>query len=294
MVLNGHNEQEPEHGTYEYEYQQPDGVLRYDRIRSEASPSLLWLTLTQEEDSWGKIHNEPRRTFEDFLHLIELTSVRLETISLGLMTSSPKEYYHMRTASSAYPFARLTILLHRGFNEDDAPSRQHRHDDFIQTARRAEIAQMRNYLMLKTLRDEPHILWLDADIFELDTGLVQRMMAHSEAQEDTGIITARCTAGENRNYDLNAWAGTRESQRHVVELTAGTAEDDLVHLDTVGATILYMRASLVWRGLSFPHQFVVGTSWGNDGVDGLESEGLCYRARGLQGGGCAVMGGAWK
>jgi len=88
--------------------------------------------------------------------------------------------------------------------------------------------------------------------------------------------------------------GTRDDQRHVVELMNGTFNDDSIELNAVGATILYMRPSLVWRGLSFPRQYTVGTSWGEDDVDGLESEGLCYRARGLQGGGCAVMGGSWK
>ena len=84
-----------------------------------------------------------------------------------------------------------------------------------------------------------------------------------------------------------------ELENGSIELRISVTDDDLIDLDTVGATILYLRASLIWRGLNFPHQFVVGTRWRKDGWDGIESEGLCYRARGLSGGKCAVLGGDW-
>lgn len=82
-----------------------------------------------------------------------------------------------------------------------------------------------------------------------------------------------------------------EKVRLVDELIEGTRDGELVRLDAVGGTILYMRAGLVWEGLNFPSYNVVGTSWGRDGGDGIETEGVCYAARGLEGGGCYVLGG---
>lgn len=83
----------------------------------------------------------------------------------------------MKIISKDFNFARLTILLHSGFNEENTPARKHRHDKKIHTARRAEIAQLRNHLMLTMLREEQHLLWLDGDIFKLDEGIIQRMFA---------------------------------------------------------------------------------------------------------------------
>jgi len=163
----------------------------------------------------------------------------------------------------------------------------------MQSARRAELAKLRNYLMLKSLHDERHIIWLDADVYDMDEGIVQRMVTISNDREDVGIITARCSEGGNPNYDLNAWAGTRENPQHVTDLLVNSTDDDLLPLTAVGATLLYIRASLVRRGVNFPYHDVVGTRWGENGNDGLESEGICYQARGLKGGGCFLLGGSW-
>lgn len=138
------------------------------------------------------------------------------------------------------------------------------------------------------------------------------MLAHSATNPDAGIITARCQDGPTYNYDKNSWAGGRvdksvkgaessdagireeeagRKQRLVDELIKRTGDGEVVRLDAVGGTVLYMRAKLVWEGLNFPSWNVVGTRWGRDGWDGIETEGVCYAARGLEGGGCYVLGG---
>ena len=287
-------------------------VTRYIRRRKNAASDLLWLSLTYDEDSWGRNRLRWTRTIDDFLKMIP-SQHNVETISLGLLTSSIDEYRKYISATSQYPFAKVEIFFHPGYHQGQRVDRDHRHDDEVQTVRRAEIATLRNYLMLKTLREEAHILWVDADIFYFDNGIVERILQHIQDQEEVGIITARCSRDGAEDYDRNAWRGTRKGPRgwdldqkeinqgelksqgqfHVDKLIVGTTDDDLIDLDTVGATILYLRASLIWRGLNFPHQFVVGTRWRKDGWDGIESEGLCYRARGLSGGKCAVLGGDW-
>ncbi|KAJ9652000.1 hypothetical protein H2198_008742 [Neophaeococcomyces mojaviensis] len=299
-------------GIVESETLLDDGVLQYTRTQGGATPNLLWLAMAYDNSSWGPNKDLKPRTLEDFLQIV-LSQYDMEATSLGLLTSSPDEYAIYKSTLQRYDFPRVTVFMHQGFHDGPTIDRNHRHDANVQTIRRAEMSKLRNYLMLRTLQQERHILWLDADVNRLDDGIVRRMVSHAHEREDVGILTARCSMGGMENYDLNAWRGTRQGprgwdlseeeisrgemelqgQHHVSELIRNTTNNDLVSLDTVGATILYIRASLVWRGLSFPHQYVIGTRWGKDGWDGIESEGLCYRARGLRGGKCMVLGGGW-
>ena len=165
--------------------------------------------------------------------------------------------------------------------------------------------------MLRTLRNEQHVLWLDADVYWLTPGIIQKMIQHSQAKPgNVGMITARCVQGNNKDYDRNAWAGPRltptpaQATDHFVpqatthtkfleQLVSNTSEDDLVHLDSVGGTILYMAADMVRQGLTFPVFNAVGTLWDTrEGWDGIETEGLCYIAKSL-GFGCFGLGGGW-
>lgn len=137
-----------------------------------------------------------------------------------------------------------------------------------------------------------------------------------------GLITARCENPGMNNYDLNAWAlpaanpadaRTRPNTEEMRNLRAGklymasstdpiiyvdhrteyTTDDEIFPLDSVGGTILYIKADLVRKGLNFPPYFVVGTSWDTpNGYDGIETEGLCYIARTI-GYGCYSLGGTW-
>jgi mannan polymerase complexes MNN9 subunit len=270
--------------------------MRHERAMADADSDLLWLILTYDETSWGLAPGllaNRKRSIEDFLEMLAATNLNLQNMSLGLMTSSEEEYNHFIQATKDIPVARVTIFMHPGFSTDAALDREHRHDSESQTARRTELAQLRNYLMLSALRDEQHVVWLDADVYYLDENIVQRMISHSESREDAGIITARCEAPWGPNYDLNAWAGPYKHAQIVADLVKDTSDDDLIPLTSVGATLLYIRASLVRKGVNFPPYYVVNTSWDGYGDDGIESEGMCYQARGLKGGGCFLLGGSW-
>lgn len=290
------------------------GAIKYSQTRRGAVADLLWLTMTYDQTSWGHNPGGDPRSIDDLLEIVQAQHNVTKT-SLGLLTSSLDEFKYYKHAVTKLPFPKITIILHPGLQDSTQThvSGKQRHDDRIQQGRRAELAKLRNYLMLKSLREETHIIWLDADVFYLDDGIVSRMLKHVRARPGVGILTARCAKGLKYDYDLNAWRGTRrgprgwdldqaeidageeglQGQYQVLELLDDTKDDDLVPLDTVGATLLYMRASLVWRGLTFPHQYIVGTRWGKDGWDGIESEGLCYRARGLKGGKCMLLGDPW-
>lgn len=290
-----------------------DGVTIYQREDYKKQPTILWLVITKDKKSWGQKNKEhPARTFQSFLDLLTSTHLNLTQLSLGLLTTSPQEYNHYKSLTHTLPLAKTTIILHPGYSHSPDLTHPNRKAPQIQTVRRAELAKLRNYLMLKSLTTEPHIIWLDADIHSLSPNIIQTMLAHAQSRPDIGLLTARCTYGPNQNYDKNAWAGIRpppppadpasastQTEHNAPQILADTLlrntnDTDLIPLTAIGAAILYIRSSLIFQGLSFPHQYTVGTRWDRDGYDGLESEGLCYRARGLEGGGCYLLGGEWR
>lgn len=124
------------------------------------------------------------------------------------------------------------------------------------------------------------------------------------------------------HYDLNAWAGRRqapnnvqqeklwkdvgswtpqgfEGEAHILDgLITGTTNDDIRRLDSVGGTILMIRADLIRMGLNFPVGYVVGMTYEHgEGFDGIETEGLCLMSRLMSRDGnstCFTMGGDWS
>lgn len=287
-----------------------DGTLRYLRDVSDTNPDILFLGLNKDARSWSSDFRSSQRTAYDFMDLLASTKLDLSTVSLAMMTSSTEEYESMKTASARLPFARISIHLRE--DGDQAVAYQGRHNPQVQLARQAGLATLRNYLMIRALQDEKHILWLDADVVELSENILQTMFANSDSNEDAGIITALCHQNQMANYDKNAWKigdtpqllgpiADADRESAVAELVAtrlmlpelinSTDDSALIAIDSVGGTILYIRAELVRQGLSFPHRNVVGTTWNQDGWIGVETEGICYAARGLNGGGCCVLGG---
>lgn len=295
-----------------------DGVRRFVRNYHNTHPDMIFMVLTKDKSSWGQETFKPSRTFHDYLSLINSTGLDMSQLSLGMMTSSEEEYALYKNATASTPIPRVTILFRKSEDDHDpnwwtSVPRGGRHSHAIQTQRRMHVATLRNELMSRTLHDEEHIIWIDSDIQYLSPDIVQTMRNHSEKVEDASIITARCQMGWNPDYDANSWAGARTkspssgrtaeeeedshvpaqtTQKHIGELIAGTTDEDIVPLDSVGGTILYVRASLVHQGLTFPPYYVIGTGWGRDGWDGLETEGMCYVARYLRGGGCYTLGGS--
>lgn len=290
-----------------------DGVHRHTKNTLNSEPNLLILVLSKDARSWGQNINQPLRTYNDFFQMIREMNLDPNAVSLGILTSDDQQYHELKKATSHAPFAKTSIYLHHGY-ANSTRLREDRHKDETQKERRREIARLRNYLLLRTLQDEAHIVWLDADIYRLSPDIVQTMISHS-SRPDVGLITARCEIGDIPDYDGNAWAGPRvapnaeelatldagglfvarfgEGSKGMKDLIKDTPRTDLFHLDSVGATILYIRAALVHQGLMFPPGFIVGTTWAREGWDGIESEGICYLAR-FMGAGCFGMGGDWQ
>ena len=284
---------------------------------SKRPADLLVLVLNNDETSWGVTnHGVAARTVGSLMELLQGTEYPSESISLGLLTSSGSEFARSKSAISRMGFSTSYVIHHPGYGSP--VERRDRHVEATQRERRRSIARLRNYLMLRTLQNEQHILWLDADVFWLAPGIIQKMIQQSNGRqgnrsEKVGMITARCLQDDNPDYDRNAWAGPRliptlaqqtnlptqfvpqatAETKFLAQLVGNTTEDDLVHLDSVGGTVLYIAADTVRQGLTFPTYNVVGTQWNStEGWDGIETEGVCYIAKSL-GFGCFGLGGAW-
>ncbi|KAI0172467.1 glycosyltransferase family 62 protein [Hypoxylon sp. FL1284] len=293
-----------------------DGTVFYHRHIVNTQPDILFQVLSRDSHSWSADFRSTRRTIYDFLDMVVSTDLDLTRVSLGLMTASRDEFEAAKEAITPLPFARVALLYRE--NDGGGPASKIRYEDRhrpeVQRTRRGAIASARNYLTARTLQDEEHVVWVDADIVEFSDGLIQTMIAHAQKRDDVGILTALCTQTITANYDKNAWSYNRDeplvnglvqdkdfdkaadtlvdTRTYIDELIKGTTNDDIVPLDSVGGTILYIKASLLRQGVNFPTSYIVGTTWPHEGWVGIESEGLCYMASQLEGGGtCFVLGG---
>jgi hypothetical protein len=113
----------------------------------------------------------------------------------------------------------------------------------FQIPRRKILAKARNQLLFRALKDQDWVLWLDVDVIEYPGDLIERLIATGR-----DIVHPHCvTHYGGPTFDLNAW---RDHGRvHMDDLRGGP---DLVRLDTVGGTVLLVRADVHRDGLIFP------------------------------------------
>lgn len=115
--------------------------------------------------------------------------------------------------------------------------------EYLQRERRSVLAKSRNHLLFRTLGDEDWVLWLDVDIVEYPPEIIERLLATGK-----DIVQPNCVreyGGES--FDLNAWRD--RGRLHLHDLRE---EGDLVRLDSVGGTMLLVRADVHRGGLVFP------------------------------------------
>jgi peptide chain release factor subunit 1 len=113
----------------------------------------------------------------------------------------------------------------------------------IQVERRTILARSRNHLLSHALDDEDWVLWLDVDVVDYPRALIERLLATGR-----DIVQPHCVLEPGGpTFDLNGW---RDHGRwHMDDLRS---EGDLVELDAVGGTVLFVRADLHRDGLNFP------------------------------------------
>ncbi len=139
------------------------------------------------------------------------------------------------------------------------PPDVHRGDPRIQIERRSVLARSRNHLLMHALDDEAWVLWLDVD-------LIERLLATGKE-----IVQPHCVLEYGGpTFDCNGWRD--QGHLHLDDLRT---EGDLVRLDAVGGTVLFVRADIHRDGLVFP-PFLYGRESPRmrPGRGELETEGL--------------------
>jgi hypothetical protein len=133
----------------------------------------------------------------------------------------------------------------------------------IQAERRSILAKSRNFL-LRALRDEDWVLWLDVDVVDYPPDIVERLLATQKE-----IVVPHCIGGDGRTFDLNTFqlkegAATRDWTPFIIDGIVQPPRgegrlylEDLRHhpivpVDSVGGTMLLVRGDLHREGLVFP------------------------------------------
>eukprot|EP00644_Phytophthora_capsici_P015540 jgi/Phyca11/555134/estExt2_Genewise1Plus.C_PHYCAscaffold_700081 len=250
--------------------------------------SVLFIVVFDDASSWGT-----NRSVKDYFQMLSSMDLPKEKQSVALLTSSMDEFLKVKKIfrREIQNYARLSVIFRDDFSQGGL-TRDNRHMGNLQLQRRRMLARYRNYALISFLETwHQHVIWLDADIVYVPPHLPLKMI-----QSGLDIVTPTCMiivnqeTNEGYDYDLNAWVGHRKVRQPTSEdfvpgpLSAKNMHNlqgegqEAVPLDSVGGTMIYIRADIHRQGVIFPHNYVIGSEWGREGYDGIETEGLCYSA----------------
>lgn len=146
----------------------------------------------------------------------------------------------------------------------------------FQVARRTVLARARNHLLSHALSDEDWVLWIDVDITDYPPDTIQRLL---DAERD--IVQPHCVLQpKGPTFDRNGWI---DRGRLTLEDVRGASSP--VRMDSVGGSMLLIRADLHRDGLVFPpYKYGVGSDTIRDphplwGKGEIETEGLAIMAK---------------
>jgi hypothetical protein len=167
------------------------------------------------------------------------------SISLGFLESDSNDETfldlsrHVRRLQKEF---RRASLWKKDFGYQ-VPAGIHRGAEQVQAQRRAILAKSRNHLLFHALEDEEWVLWLDVDVIEYPSDIIERLLTTGK-----DVVQPHCVLDyHGPTFDKNAW---RDHGR--VHLEDLRSEGDMVELDAVGGTMLLVRADLHRDGLIFP------------------------------------------
>jgi cellulose synthase/poly-beta-1,6-N-acetylglucosamine synthase-like glycosyltransferase len=110
-----------------------------------------------------------------------------DRLSIGLLESDSSdrtwEWLNINLPNISTYFCRVNIYK-RDFNFKLTTPRW---EASIQVERRSILAKSRNYLLSKCLNDEEWVLWLDIDICDYPTDIIQQLLAVNKS-----IVTPEC------------------------------------------------------------------------------------------------------
>ncbi|ODQ78433.1 glycosyltransferase family 62 protein [Babjeviella inositovora NRRL Y-12698] len=268
----------------------------------DTGKNILFLLSIGPSNAYGE-----GRTFEDLLNFLHATEYPTEKLSLGLLIVNKEEFeaidkritqYYEEATPSTKKFQSIK-LLYAPFLESSTLDREERHHNDKQKERRRTLARARNYLLYNTMDHQDYVLWIDADIISLPDRILTTFV-----ESDRDIITIRITQGNQNDYDRNAWVGARAkpSSEQLAQMkndpkyvyvphnsgdtknlaVFANGKEEFVELDSVGGTVLFVKAEIHKQGVSHTPYYAIGTDFGiKEGYDGIETEGLCYVAQAL-------------
>jgi hypothetical protein len=234
----------------------------------DARPTILILTPVKDA----------RAHFDRYFRLLDRLSYPAGRLSLGMLESDSQDGTFdeagRRLAAIAGRYRRVGIWKRDfGFR---IPAQMPRWAPAMQIPRRTILAKSRNHLLLRALDDEDWVLWIDVDLEDYPADILERLLAHGK-----DVLQPHCVKSPGGDtFDLNAWAneGTPMSELR---------GEELVRLNSVGGTMLLVRADLHRDGLIFPPFFYGRESaairrrhplFGNAAGE-IETEGLGIMAR---------------
>jgi hypothetical protein len=170
---------------------------------------------------------------ERYLHVLGSLSYPSELISIGLLESDSRDWT-FEVFRSLLPELnrrfRRANLWKRDFGLTLPPGRP-RGAQEVELDRRKELARARNHLLFRALDDEDWVLWLDVAIVETPADILDTLLGTGRP-----IVQPNCVLQDGGARHLD---GLRD-------------EGELVRLDSVGGTMLLVRADLHRDGLVFP------------------------------------------
>ncbi len=239
-------------------------ACRYDHPisgrRSRRSPALASypsiLILTPVKNSAADI---PR-----YIHNLHTLQYPHDKLTIGLLEGdSTDDTYEI--LSAALP--QLAVDFHAAylFKEDmNYKSALPRWVPSEQRRRRAAIAKSRNSLLMRSLDNQDWVLWIDVDVESFPADVLEHMLATGK-----DIIVPHCVLPDGRTFDLNtfklepgatSWDWSPYLIDGILQPPIGWGrnylsdfpDEDLVELDSVGGTMLLVRAEVHRHGALFP------------------------------------------
>jgi glycosyltransferase involved in cell wall biosynthesis len=221
-----------------------------------------------------------RAYLDAYFALLDRLTFPHERISLGLLESDSTDGTFAEI-EQRLPELNLRFRRAQAWKRDfgfHLPADLPRWAPSLQIPRRTILAKSRNHLLMRALDDEDWVLWIDVDVTDYPADIVERLLAYGK-----DILHPHCvTEPDGPTFDLNAWR--EDGKVHMDKLRGGP---DLARLDSVGGTMLMIRADLHRDGLIFPPFFygrgseairrrhpLLGKAAGE-----LETEGLAIMAR---------------